>query len=105
AGFWVCLALAVCAMGVQTAAVTKLGKRTIRTTYLSGMATRLAQSVVRADRAGATIYAGLVTVFVAGAAAGAFAFTRLGVPAFGIAAAAVAVGLAIEVSSFTGSER
>jgi uncharacterized membrane protein YoaK (UPF0700 family) len=43
-GFHAREALAVCAMGVQTATVAKWGRQTIRTTYLSGMLTRLAQA-------------------------------------------------------------
>jgi uncharacterized membrane protein YoaK (UPF0700 family) len=44
AGFYAREALAVCAMGTQTATVAKWGRQTIRTTYLSGMLTRLAQN-------------------------------------------------------------
>jgi uncharacterized membrane protein YoaK (UPF0700 family) len=44
AGFYVREVLAVSAMGTQTAAVAKWGRQTIRTTYLSGMLTRLAQN-------------------------------------------------------------
>ena len=47
-GYYVLLALAGCAMGPQAATVTKWGGRTIRTTYMSGMTTRLAQNAVNA---------------------------------------------------------
>jgi uncharacterized membrane protein YoaK (UPF0700 family) len=45
--FYVCAVSAVCAMGAQTAAVSKWGGRTIRTTYISGMLTRLGQQLAR----------------------------------------------------------
>ncbi|HEY7396905.1 MAG TPA: DUF1275 family protein, partial [Gaiellaceae bacterium] len=43
AAFYVCLTSAIAAMGAQTAAVTKWGSRTVRSTYVSGMLTRLGQ--------------------------------------------------------------
>jgi uncharacterized membrane protein YoaK (UPF0700 family) len=91
AAFWLQLALAVCAMGAQTAAVTKLGDRTVRTTYLSGMATRLGQGLVRGDPRGIVLYTALVVCFVGGATAGAYGFTQLHFAVFAFGAAAVAV--------------
>ncbi|MGH8889698.1 MAG: YoaK family protein [Acidothermaceae bacterium] len=40
------LALLVLAMGVQTATLRKIGNRTVRTTYVTGMLTHLAEEVV-----------------------------------------------------------
>jgi uncharacterized membrane protein YoaK (UPF0700 family) len=45
--FYICAIAAVCAMGAQTAALSKWGGRTIRTTYVSGMLTRLGQQLAR----------------------------------------------------------
>lgn len=46
-GFYVLAALAITALGLQTAAFTELGGRTVRTTYVSGVLTHLAQALAR----------------------------------------------------------
>jgi uncharacterized membrane protein YoaK (UPF0700 family) len=44
--FFVLVALAVGAMAIQTAALRRVGGRTVRTTYVTGMLTRLAEGIV-----------------------------------------------------------
>jgi uncharacterized membrane protein YoaK (UPF0700 family) len=96
AGFYAREALAVCAMGVQTAAVVKWNDNTIRTTYLSGMLTRFAQSVARRRWTFLTLlYLLLWLGFLAGAVAGGWATLQwqrwaLALPVGGLV---VAIGL------------
>jgi len=45
-GFFVLVALAVGAMAIQTATLRRVGGRTVRTTYVTGMLTRLAEGIV-----------------------------------------------------------
>jgi uncharacterized membrane protein YoaK (UPF0700 family) len=47
-GFYVLLALAILAMGTQTAALTKAFGQTLRTTYVSGLLTTFSQELVNA---------------------------------------------------------
>lgn len=120
-GFYVLLTLGVCSMGLQTAAVTKWGRRTIRTTYMSGMATRLAQDLAnlvlpacetegrsylrdqlglttRRDSAStAPVYLGLWLGFLAGAILGGWAVTQFELWGLGFPIGALVVGLAIDV--------
>jgi uncharacterized membrane protein YoaK (UPF0700 family) len=46
-GFYVLLALATVALGIQTAALTHIDATTVRTSYISGILTQLAQSGAR----------------------------------------------------------
>ncbi|HEX6761589.1 MAG TPA: YoaK family protein [Gaiellaceae bacterium] len=97
--FYVCLVSAIAAMGAQTAAVTKWGARSVRTTYISGMLTRLGQESAlliagcrpgpsyvhdrlglgtrREALGGAAAYLSLWLAFVGGGTLGAFALGRV----------------------------
>jgi uncharacterized membrane protein YoaK (UPF0700 family) len=108
--FYICAISAVAAMGVQTAALTKWGSRTIRTTYLSGMLTCLGQESARllagrtaggSRRAGdapsgtaVLVYVSLFAGFLGGGVFGTWALGRLAlwslaVPLGAVVAAAV----------------
>ena len=100
-GYYLLLFCAVSAMGVQTAALTKAGQRTVRTTYISGMTTRFAQELAnlllpppswecpsytrdtlglnsrRCSLRGALLYAGLAVCFMIGAVAAVYAVLRI----------------------------
>lgn len=99
--FYLCLVSAVAAMGAQTAALTKWGERTIRTTYLSGMLTRLGQELARLPanrgtlRAGrslaAVVYCVLFVAFLAGAVLGTWLLSRIALWSLAVPLAAVAV--------------
>lgn len=84
-GFYLCIVVVVAAMGAQTACVTSWGKRTVRTTYISGMLTRLGQEAAglllgpgprRAAWASTGAYLSLWLAFVCGGAVGALALGR-----------------------------
>lgn len=80
AGFWVLATIAVLALGLQTAALTKVGGETIRTTYVSGMLTRLGQALVRGRRdAYVALVAAIWIAYVAGATAGSYALGAIGI--------------------------
>jgi uncharacterized membrane protein YoaK (UPF0700 family) len=49
-GFYVLAALAIVALGLQTAALTEIHGATVRTSYVSGVLTHLAQGIVRRGR-------------------------------------------------------
>jgi uncharacterized membrane protein YoaK (UPF0700 family) len=77
----VLVAVATLALGLQTAALTHVGDETTRTTYLSGMLTRLAQGLARgAERGRLALLASLWLVYVAGAALGAYTLSGVGMP-------------------------
>jgi uncharacterized membrane protein YoaK (UPF0700 family) len=61
---YVILAIAACAMGIQSAAVNQLGLGNVSTTYLTGTLTGLVSGIVRPDgnggRRGLAVLAGLV---------------------------------------------
>lgn len=121
APFYAVLVLLVAAMGAQTATVTTCGSHTIRTTYISGMLTRLSQEVAnlalgpRADdgpsflgerlnlggRRGsarrALVYLSLWAGFLAGAVFGAFAVVRWQLWSLGFPLGGVALALALDV--------
>lgn len=121
ASFYAVLVLVVAAMGAQTATITTCGSRTIRTTYISGMLTRLAQELANlalgpragdgasylADRLNlggrrvsawhALVYASLWGGFLAGAVLGAFAVVRWQLWALGFPLGALALVLALDL--------
>lgn len=72
--FYVLLAVAVAALGFQTAALTSIDGETVRTTYVSGMLTRLGQSLVR--RTGRRAFLASIWVCYAGGALGGAAALR-----------------------------
>jgi uncharacterized membrane protein YoaK (UPF0700 family) len=74
--FYVLLAVAVAALGFQTAALTSIDGETVRTTYVSGMLTRLGQSLVR--RSGRRVFLTAIwACYVGGAIGGAAALRGL----------------------------
>jgi uncharacterized membrane protein YoaK (UPF0700 family) len=113
--FYGLLALAVLAIGLQTAALPRTGGQRLRTTYISGTLTNLAQELVAtftaprrggyladavglddrgAARSRARLHAGIAVAYLTGAAAGAFAAVRVEawaevVPALIVAVAAI----------------
>lgn len=108
--FYVCLVAAVAAMGSQTAAVTKWGGRTIRTTYLSGMLTRLGQELARlpmgrhgekrggkgAEPAAALVYFALFAGFLGGAVLGTWTLARIELWAVAVPLAAVVAAAGVD---------
>lgn len=71
--FYVLECLAILALGLQTAAFTEIAGETTRTTYVSGMLTRLGQLLVRrGDRRRLRILAGIWLAYAAGATLGAY---------------------------------
>lgn len=70
-GFYVLATVAILALGLQTAALTEIHGETVRTSYVSGVLTHLAQAVVRRrDPARLRLLAGLWVAYLAGATAG-----------------------------------
>jgi len=72
-GFYLLLALAATALGVQTAALTHIDAATVRTSYISGILTNLAQSGARrllrrtSEHASPALWAGLCACYLGGA--------------------------------------
>jgi uncharacterized membrane protein YoaK (UPF0700 family) len=119
-GYYVLLCCAVSALGIQTAAFVKCGGRTIRTTYLSGMSTRLGQELAnvllpppRADEPsyvrdrlglggqlesgrGAELYLSLVVAFVAGASFAVWCVLRIELWALALPIAALLLAAAVD---------
>jgi len=85
AGFYALAALATVALGLQTAALTEVQGATIRTSYISGVLTHIAQSAVR--RAGRgdrddrplLLLAGVCLAYLAGATLGSYTLGRIAV--------------------------
>lgn len=92
ASFYGLAALATVALGLQTAALTQVDGATVRTSYVSGMITRLAQGIVRRDRSGAPLglLAAIPVAYVAAATLGAFMLGRTGVWCLGVPLAVLA---------------
>ena len=120
APFFVLMALAVGAMGLQTASLRRVGGRTVRTTYVTGMLTALAESAVgyvflrrdlrrspggpRPDRkelraAGhrALLLAGIWCAYIGGGVAGAVLERRWRLDALLIPAAVLVVVVAVDL--------
>jgi len=97
APFYGLAALATVALGLQTAALTRIDGATVRTSYVSGMITRLAQGVVRRDRSGIPLLllAVIPVVYVAAATLGAWMLGRTGVWCLGVPLGALAVACVI----------
>jgi uncharacterized membrane protein YoaK (UPF0700 family) len=82
-GFYVLATLATVALGLQAAALTGIGGVTVRTTYVSGQLTRLAQESVRRLGGGGDrdvrlgLIAGIWLCYVAGATLGSFGLDEL----------------------------
>jgi uncharacterized membrane protein YoaK (UPF0700 family) len=108
-------------MGAQTATVAKWGKQTIRTTYLSGMLTRLAQTTASLalpaaergpsflretlgldDRRRSAVMAGVYSLlwlgFVAGGTLGLWATLRWGLWGLAFPLGGLALALSLELS-------
>ena len=100
-GFYVLATLATLALGMQSAALTQIGDETVRTTYISGVLTHLAQSAVRRLRGAREktperlrFLAGLWAFYIVGASSGSYALAHLELwsLAFPIAALVTAAG-------------
>lgn len=94
APFFGLLSLATVALGLQTAALTRIDGATVRTSYVSGMVTRLAQGLVRERNPGDApllLLLAIPIVYVAGATLGAWTLGRAGMWCLGIPLAALAV--------------
>lgn len=84
-GFWVLVVLATLALGLQTAALTRVGGETTRTTYVSGMLTRLGQGIARRLAGGGppaarlALIAALWLLYVAGATLAAWLLPQVGI--------------------------
>jgi uncharacterized membrane protein YoaK (UPF0700 family) len=98
--FFVLVGLATFALGLQTAAVTRVDDATVRTTYISGMLTRLGQTASRRlrgrrhDDTPLELLLVIPVVYVAGATLGAWTLGHLdlwclGIPLTGLGVATV----------------
>jgi uncharacterized membrane protein YoaK (UPF0700 family) len=96
-GFYVLATVATVALGLQAAALTDVGGATVRTTYVSGQLTRLAQESVRRLRGGGdrdarlALIAGIWLCYVAGATLGSLGLRELSTWALAIPVAALLV--------------
>ena len=70
--YYLLVILAVCAMGLQAAALTRVGEERVRTTYISGLLTNITQAVVARDMARARLLAAVFACFLVGGLAGSF---------------------------------
>jgi uncharacterized membrane protein YoaK (UPF0700 family) len=101
APFYVLLCLATAALGLQTALVTRVDDATVRTTYISGMLTRLGQTVSRRLRGRAhddtplELLIVIPIVYVAGATLGAWTLGSLDIWCLGIPVAGLAAATAV----------
>lgn len=102
AGFWVLLALAAFALGLQSAALTEVAGSRVRTTYVSGMLTNLTQTAVRRlrgrrdDRRSLRLLATACVAYVAGATLGSFGLRELTLWCLAIPAGAILLAAAAE---------
>jgi uncharacterized membrane protein YoaK (UPF0700 family) len=95
APFYALAALATVSLGLQTAALTRIDGSTVRTGYITGMVTRLAQGLVRRDgKVPLALLVAIPFVYVAGATLGALTLGRAGIWCLGIPLAALAVACA-----------
>ena len=97
-GFYVLAALGTVALGLQSAALTELNGETVRTSYISGVLTNLAQSGVRRlrgrdDRRRLPRLAATLAVYLGGATLGGFTLPQLSVWCLAIPLAALAAAL------------
>lgn len=103
--FYVLAALATVALGLQTAALTEISGSTVRTTYVSGMLTRIAMTGTRrllgrkAPRDRLRLLAGIWLAYVVCATAGAYGLRELSVWCLAFPTAAL-LALAIASSSW-----
>lgn len=95
APFYALAALATVSLGLQTAALTRIDGSTVRTSYITGMVTRLAQGLVRRDgEVPLALIAAIPFLYIAGATLGAWTLGRAGVWCLGIPLGALAVACA-----------
>lgn len=97
AAFYGLASLATVALGLQTAALTRIDHATVRTSYVSGMVTRLAQGLVRKrgpDDAPLALLAAIPLAYVSGATLSAWTFDGVGVWCLGIPLGALVVACA-----------
>lgn len=98
ASFYGLAALATVALGLQTAALTRIDDATVRTSYVSGMITRLAQGLVRRRGPGDVplrLLAAIPFAYVTGATLGAWTLGRSGVWCLGIPLGVLAVAAVV----------
>jgi uncharacterized membrane protein YoaK (UPF0700 family) len=103
-GFYVLATLAIVAMALQTTALTEVSGRTVRTTYVTGVLTNMAQEGVRllVRRGGeaprALLLASIWFSYVAGATLGAFSLHRLDLWALAIPLGVLVAVVAVEAA-------
>jgi uncharacterized membrane protein YoaK (UPF0700 family) len=102
--FYVLAALAILAIGLQAATITQVAGATIRTAYISGMLTRLGQSLaghLLRERDVSAAYTGLlamiVLIYFCGAAAGSLLQRAIGAWAMAVPVALLAAAAAEDV--------
>jgi len=82
-GFYALAALATISLGLQTAALTEIQGATVRTSYISGVLTNIAQTSVRRVRGGGQrdrplrLLGALCVAYLAGATLGSYTLGRL----------------------------
>jgi uncharacterized membrane protein YoaK (UPF0700 family) len=100
-GFYVLAALATVALGIQTAALTRVQRSTVRTSYISGVLTNLARAAVRrltrGKRGGhAGLLAGVSLCYLAGATAAAYGRSAVGIWCLAVPVAALAGAASVD---------
>lgn len=98
ASFYGLAALATVSLGLQTASLTRIDGATVRTSYITGMVTRLAQGLVRprgSNDAPLALLAAIPVCYVAGATLGAWTFGRAGMWCLAIPLGALATACAV----------
>jgi uncharacterized membrane protein YoaK (UPF0700 family) len=103
AGFYVPAGLATTALGIQTAALTHIQGSTVRTSYISGVLTNLAQAAARRLRepggggdAPARLLAGVCAAYLIGATAAAYGRSIAGIWCLAPAVAALVTAAAVD---------
>jgi uncharacterized membrane protein YoaK (UPF0700 family) len=103
-GFYVLAALATLALGLQTAALTEIRGTTVRTSYISGVLTNLAQGGVRRlsgrsrDGLPLLLLLGLCIAYLAGATLGSYTLDVFAIWCLAIPLAVILAAAAVDVS-------
>jgi uncharacterized membrane protein YoaK (UPF0700 family) len=102
AGFYLLAGLATTALGIQTAALTHIQRSTVRTSYISGVLTNLAQAAVRrlkepgGGEAPVRLLAGVCAAYLLGATAAAYGRSIAGIWCLAPAVAALVTVAAVD---------
>jgi uncharacterized membrane protein YoaK (UPF0700 family) len=104
-GFYVLAAFATLALGLQTATLTEIRGTTVRTSYISGVLTNLAQGGVRRltgrsrDGLPLLLLLGLCIAYLAGATLGSYVLSAFALWCLAIPLAVILTAAAVDVST------